>query len=372
MLSFIFNFDHARKYLSLPRREKQWHATVAIACALSVAGSFSALVYIYDGRANPRRFYKSGAVEALSPRTQVLALGSSHIMMGLWPERYSVEMINLTAGALNLSCVEALLKRHISRVPNLQTAIIEVEDAPLIVDTVTSRSGDLRDLLHLGLSPFDIPVLAPDQKHKAVFDALAYPLINLPRATPHGWAQNQMQSYAVRQRPRAEQKKAQIGLNLMESIQPFPGFIATTLTIQKGYDPRPLMNTINTPHPHAQQVIKLNTQALVRSVRMLRERGVRVLLLRLPKTSSYWKLRSSYLKKSYAKLDSTLLREFGRDPGVSRLDLTRSAAFSDRDFFDVNHLNIYGAIKVARHLDPHLRKLTRPRPRKVSFLPAAA
>lgn len=345
MPSSIFNFEHARLYRALPRREKWWHATLLATAVLVALGGCALLKRIYQ--LPPEVNFTSGAVEALSPRTQVLACGSSHFLAGMWPTRYSMPLMNLTTGGLNFVCIEALLNHHLPHLPGLKVVVIEVDDVPLITNTITARSGDLRDFLDLGLSPFEIPARSRKEKIGVLGSAYLSPIFNLPRVTPHDLAPMFAPDDAL---PSTSDDA--------RWSQWLPGFCAIMKRMDAGYDPRPRMTEINNNLAfEGEQTVTTNTQALLRSIDGLRARRIKVVLLRLPKSSYYWKLRSKSLQISYDRLLAQLQQRYGGDSGVMRRDLTRDPEFSNRDFVDANHMNIYGAMKVAHRLDPQLRRL---------------
>src|SRR5262245_23125950 len=98
MRSSIFSFEHVLRYAALPRAERRWHATIAavLATVALLASQLPALVYGASGCTDGT--LGSTAVASLSDRTQVLFVGSSHVLFGVRPERYSVRAMNLAAG----------------------------------------------------------------------------------------------------------------------------------------------------------------------------------------------------------------------------------------------------------------------------------
>jgi hypothetical protein len=186
MPSSIFNFERLRRYATLPRAERRWHATIAgVFALLLVLGSRTPLL-LFDRAGCPDGTVQRAAVAALSDRTQVLFVGSSHVLFGIRPQRYSVEAMNLAATWLDYTSARRVVEKQLFRVPNLKVAVIEYDELPLVSDLVPAiiSSGDIRPLMELGLTPLEFPVANWRQRLEVLYTAWVFPLFSLPRLTP--------------------------------------------------------------------------------------------------------------------------------------------------------------------------------------------
>src|ERR1043165_3246438 len=78
----------------------------------------------------------STAVASLADRTNVIFVGSSHVMFGVRPSRYSVPVTNLASTWLDYACARRIVEKHLPRVPNLKGAGIAYDEPPLIAHLV--------------------------------------------------------------------------------------------------------------------------------------------------------------------------------------------------------------------------------------------
>ena len=74
----------------------------------------------------------------MSERTEVLFLGSSHVLFGIRPQQYSMPSVSLAATWLDYWAMRRVLEKHLPRVPNLKVAVIEFDELPLVSDLVPS------------------------------------------------------------------------------------------------------------------------------------------------------------------------------------------------------------------------------------------
>jgi len=336
MRSSIFSFEHFRHYASLPRSEKLWH--VSLACALSGIALLSLRIpeCVYGFYGCPQETISTAAVRALSQQTEVLFLGSSHIQWGIRPERYSLRVMNLAGPGMDYSCMERLAQTHLERVPNLKVAVVEFDELPLVGNTLAALENDLRPLLERGLTPCNLPTNNVLVKLKAAL----YPVLTLPRVTPIHWKS----SRAVINPAQHPPKGFAAGYFYTESVMP------------PGYDPQPRFDSrLRKARDHA--MTRQNLQALHRTIDLLRARRIPVVLLRIPHHSLSRNNRPALLRGRVNLLRRSIARWYGTAQEVLIWDLDDAPGFEAHDFFDAEHLNVFGANKLARLLDPRLRAL---------------
>lgn len=335
MRSSIFSFEHFRRYAALPRAERRWHAAVAgvLAVVALLAPQLPKAVY---GSGCPNGTIGGAAVASLSDRTEVLFVGSSHVLFGIRPERYSVRAMNLAATWLDYTSARSVLEKNLPRVPHLKVAVLEYDELPLVADLVPGmiNAKDVAPLADLALTPLEMPAANPFQTLEVLFTAWASPLNNLPRLTPLGWANRGDTCTPLRHPPRG----FSAGYYYTEGVTP-----AT-------YDPRPVYRALVSSASHA-RVVERNIDALQQTISMLRARGLCVVLLRLPHARDY--VRPPLVAERWQELQ----RRVGGRNDVVVLDWGSMAGFQAPDFVDNHHLNAAGADKLASLLDARLRAL---------------
>jgi len=266
----------------------------------------------------------------------VLFIGPSHIECGIRPERYSMNVMNLTCPGQNYSCAERLVKKHIERVPNLKVAVIEFEEVPLIANTLASMHKDYRLLLELGLSPHELPTNNILIKLKAA----CYPILNLPRVTPVQWLKR-----------RTDDASAQRSRNFAA------GYYQAEVVMPPDYNPHPRFDKF-LKLARNQAMIDQNLRALLAMIDLLRGRGITVVLLRLPHHALYRENTPALLHSQVDRMKRSIAGRYAADKQVVFWDLGNAAGFEDRRFYvDPEHLNVFGANKLAQVLNSKLRVL---------------
>jgi hypothetical protein len=340
MRSSIFSFEHFRRYAALPRAERRWHAAVAavLAAVVLLAPRLPALVYGASGC--PNGTLGSAAVASLSDRTQVLFVGSSHVLFGIRPERYSVRAMNLATTWLDYTCARRVVEKHLPRVPDLKVAVIEYDELPLVADLVPGmiHAKDISALADLALCPLEMPAANPFQTLQVLYTAWASPLYNLPRLTPLGWQDRATVCSPLRHPPRG----FSAGYYYTEGVTP------------ASYDANAVYAAL-TKSARDAQVVDRNRRALQQTISMLRARGIKVVLLRLPHARDY--VRPAIVAERWRELESSVAAQRRADAGLLVLDWGSNAEFQPRDFVDNHHLNAAGADKLAGLLDGRLRAL---------------
>jgi hypothetical protein len=340
MSSSIFSSEHLRRYAALPRAERRWHATVLGVLALSA---------MLCSRVPPRVYGASGcdgtlastAVASLSDRTEVLFVGSSHVLFGIRPQRYSVRAMNLAPPWLDYTCARRLVEKHLPRVPNLKVAVIEYDELPLVADLVPAMIGakDVRPMTELGLTPLEFPSNV-FRKLQALYAQSEFSLTTLPRLTPWGW-QHRWQACNPLQHP---SRGFAAGYYYTENVTP------------ANFNAQPVYDAL-TKAARDEEVVQRNLHALQQTIELLRRRGVTVVLLRLPHARDY--ARPALVETRWQELQAIVDARRRTDAGLLVWDLGERADFQRGDFCDNNHLNVYGADKLARLLDPDLFRLCR-------------
>jgi hypothetical protein len=342
MRSSIFNFEHFRRYAALPRAERRWHAAIAGVLGL-VALLSPAVPPLLFGRAGcAGGTLGSTAVASLSDRTRVLFVGSSHVLFGIRPQRYSVEAVSLATTWADYACIRRIVEKHLRRVPNLDVLVIEYDELPFVSDLVPSiiATNDPRPLMELELRPLEFPADGWIQRLGVLRAAWTYSMTSLPRLTPRGWE------------------------NAAESCSPLhhpprgfaPGYYFTDGVTPASYDQQ-LVFTSLAKAARDERVVQRNLHELEATIELLRRRGVNVVLLRLPHARDYAALRPAIVAARWRQLQNRLQVLHQRDARLLLLDWEERPEFQPGDFCDSNHLNVFGADKLARLLDPELRRL---------------
>jgi len=342
MRSSIFNFEHFRRYAALPRAERRWHA--AIAAALAVVALLSPTVppMLYGRSGCAGGSLGSTAVASLSARTRVLFVGSSHVLFGIRPQRYSVEAMNLAATWMDYACIRRVVEKHLPRVPNLDVAVLEYDELPFVSDLLPAMlaTNDPRPLMELGLTPLEFPADDWIERLGVLRATWMYSIRNLPRVTPLGW-RDAAQSCSPLYHPRR-------GFA--------PGYFFTDGVTPASYDPQAVYTSLS-KGSRDERVVQRNLHDLEATIELLRRRGVSVVLLRLPHARDYAPRRPAVATARWRQLQAHLQMMQRRDAHLLALDWNDRPEFQPGDFCDNHHLNVFGADKLARLLDPELRRL---------------
>lgn len=335
MRSSILSFEHFQHYATLPRSEKLWHGWAAILLVLVAVLGLKVPELVYGKYGYKQETRSTAAVAALSPETQVLFIGSSHVQWGIRPERYSLNVMNLAGPVQNYACAERLVEKHIGRVPNLKVAVIELDEVPLIANTLAALDKDFRPLLELGLSPYDLPTHNVLTKLKAAL----YPILTLPRVTPIELISNRTVKHPA-----------------LPTQYFAAGYVYTEAVMAPDYNPKPRLLGY-TWAAQDRHMVQQNLQALQRMIDLLRSRGITVVLLRLPHHALYRRNRPAVLRAQVDLIKRSVNRRYSADRQLLIWDLGDAHGFEIHDFFDAEHLNVSGANKLALILDSKLRAL---------------
>lgn len=338
MRSSIFNFDSVRRYEALPRAERRWHTQIAVVVASVVilCSQVPRALYGPSGCEGPT--IGRAAVASLSARTEVLFVGSSHFLFGIRPRQYSMPSMSLAATWLDYSCARRVVEKNLARVPNLKVAVLEYDELPLVSDLVPAMLSvdDLRPLTELSLTPFDIPVSDPAEKLRTLWTAFLFPVTGLPRVTPLAWSERANGCNQLYQPKRGFE----------------PGYYFTDAVTPPNFNARIVFDAL-TRAARKDNVVQRNLRDLQWTISDLRQRGVRVVLLRLPHDRSYAPRRPEIVTARWREL-----QEWARaEPSLVIFDWGSRSEFQPADFCDMHHLNVSGANKLAHLLDAQLRAL---------------
>ncbi len=92
---------------------------------------------------------------------------------------------------------------------------------------------------------------------------------------------------------------------------------------------------------------------LTRTLKNLRERGVKVVLVNMPLTKRNLDILPSGFYASYQKE----IKDVAAMPGVKLVDLGNCKDFNDDDYWDTTHLNHVGGHKLLNHVVPAVKEL---------------
>jgi hypothetical protein len=245
---------------------------------------------------------------------------------------------------MDYACLRTVVEKHLPRVPNLKVAVIEYDELPLVADLVPAMiaRNDPRPLAELELTPFEFPTEDLIQKLRVLAAAWTFSITSLPRLTPLGW-QNAAQDCSPLQHP---PRGFAAGYYFTDGVTP------------PSYDPRVVFTALESA-AQKESVVQRNLRALEETIDLLQRRGVTVVLLRLPHSRDYASQRPPLVAARWRQFQERVRALSGHDRRMIVLDWGENAAFQPGDFVDNHHLNVFGADKLARLLDPELRRLCR-------------
>ena len=274
-------------------------------------------------------------ISTLSDQTEVIFVGSSHVAYGFNPALFEVEALTLASGALNYENMFPLVMRALKYAPNLKVCVLEADIFPLRVDSLENYNGDYQSLYRLGLRLNDLNLSRYTKCMQRVREhPLLYPVFFQPRLSPYVLSWDNSSQELVR-------------------MNPAEGLGHTIAT--KGYESLDqVINEKNDGHVileyHRSDLKKDYTRENTKSLRALLdglvEKGIHVLLIRLPHHATYYENRPDEWNRQY---DGVFLNQSSGQlgAGVDYLDWDNHADFLDADFGDGHHLNKSGAAKLA-------------------------
>ncbi len=318
MISSIFNSKASRRSAA---------AALLLVCAAVVAAR--AVLRAVFLRPN----FQSMAVDALGPQTDTLVIGSSRVFFGFDPEHYGPRVMSLAADYLDLSTAEELWHRHRSKVPHLKTLVLEFGLATLRYDT---RTLEPYACYQLGLDG-----LPPASMFLEDFDGAVHRSLSVFfkwRLTPIFWNLHR-----------------DMMASSLEPISAKAGFIPTGVQFNGDVQVarRRQEKTVEQLKLQNPKVYARNLAAGKRLIAAANQEGIRVVLLRFPKSPE---ARSLYLP-AWDTIVHDAMKSLGTDERhlvFSMIDLNRDERFVTADFRDPDHLNRRGAVHLAEILAPRL------------------
>lgn len=336
MPSSIFNFDLLRAFARLPARRHAWHALILA----GFAGTYAAGLQIQkkvSGRAAPTTI-RTLAVQALSPRTEVVFLGNSVVEAAIDSALYPAPVMALPMANGNYEVDEIILRSQLPRLTGLKTVVMQLDATCLGWD----RLGITIDF--------------------SAFRELGVPVSDIPR--PWWWRarQNLVEHPWVRALLFGERMtpRALVWDRAHESgrLPPEPGFSRLTGTLLEKDRIRYFTKDPVKIWELDPAIIRKNEDAVRRIATLLRARGVRLVFLRYPTRGGY----NFFHFPEWDAVVSGFQARLGEITGgtAAVLDLADDPAFTTSDFRDTIHLNQRGAAVLARELPPRLRQLPPP------------
>ncbi len=257
-----------------------------------------------------------------------LILGNSHAYYGLNPAYFSGNTFNLANLSQSLDIDELLLNKNLADMNQLKTVILPIStfsfDFTLSDSEESWRRYDYlfySDLnkTDLSISSFDLRnwslVLAKGFKSNMDILLSLWKKGSLVNCSEKGWANNYKGS--------ALSKDTILVKNTAERHKAFQG--------------------------HEFE----NKNHLLKIIENLQNRGVRLILIHLPVSRSYF----DYVdKESYSITQAYLQGVTSKYPHVEYVDWMQKVGFDTNLFYDPDHLNQVGAKKVSKLLDDYLKQ----------------
>jgi hypothetical protein len=284
-------------------RSATYQSAIAVSVLITIATTILALVVAQKWLLPERptfATYKRQIIERHLD-AEVLVLGASHAARGVIPSLLNDRAVNMAGGAQDLYYCCALARRYVPRMPNLRRVILDVDLWGWMASLDRSSDSWRVPLYYYGL---DTP--------------------------PPQWRLNSIKglaSFVVQNRG-----FEQLDRNPFDDAGFFPG--------HGRVDPR--KGKESAAH-HMSLIRETDAEAHLKDVmeliRDLSDRGIEVILVRLPAHRSY---RDELSKTALERL-SDMTDHIQNKLGVPYLDYFADSRFTDDHFLDGDHLNLGGA-----------------------------
>jgi hypothetical protein len=324
--------DGRLRYLAAVPREKRARAALVLAslAATVVLGLTLLKALFYE------RNFQRLAVEALSPETEVLALGSSRVFYGVNPALYPRKTVSLAGNYLDCRAAMELWELHAARVPNVRLVVLELDLVSLALD---ARVLAPEALYPLGIAGW--PTLA---------DALASPDKALRRLL--------LPIFRWRLTPAYVDKHERIMHSPHEPQTTVAGHVPSDLVVGAPafYAERKVRQGEEILAKFGEETKRTNAAALLELARAVARRGARLALLRFPLAPDLRTVYPEAWHREVARAEADLAQRLAAE-GLARpvyWDLTLDERFTTPEFRDPDHLNSHGAAELARVLAPLL------------------
>ena len=331
----VIKLDYIEAYIRLPAATRRWHLGLAFLFLVILVAGSEILRRTAGVEPAPGVPYMS----LVDDRLEVIYAGSSHVGYGIDPRLYSMNGMNVTAGALNYEGIEIVLRRYLDRAPNLKILVLEAGIVPLRVDTMARLDGDYRSLYRLGLTTFDLP-LGPYEKVIQWLreSRVLYPVYFMDRWSPSllVWGT----------RPLGGEGEGDADTR---------GFTPLERTISTENDGAVVVEIHRLDHLRADHATR-NLPALLRILDMAEARRLPVVLLRLPHHRTYVENRPEEWERQFQDMMDHAIRQTSPEL-LTVLDWEQHPAFLDEHFADGDHLNVRGVTLLRDLLDPFWGRL---------------
>jgi hypothetical protein len=309
-------------------------AAVVLSVALAAALAFAVLAALPHQPSQAEL-----AVANLDGRSEVLALGASHVFTGIEPTLTARPWTLLSAGLLNYRFMEAVLAAHEPQLPNLKMVVVDLDPLPVFADSYATSRGDYDHLLDL--AP-DLSALREPLSHKLALakDRLLTRQLPIKRAF---WRQK-LDGERAQKLLRHEGPDHEIVAGHERFIGRRPGAGAWGDRM------------VGHRAVYAADAIGPNLRAFQRMVEHLRSRGLQLVFVRFPVHPAYLAASPPEFSETFAQLER-LARKLA--PEATFLDYASATGLSDEDFYDDDHLNQRGAVRFTPVLSTAVEQLLR-------------
>lgn len=312
----------------MSRRDRLW-AGFVLGCGMIALLTVALLLRDYVRQENAHTL----ALATITPRTQVVFLGSSHVLAGVDAASMKTPAVNLSGPAHDPTCMRAVFAGNRRRLPGLKIAVIEVDPYFLQVNSVRGFAGDYRRIFDLDAEVAALNVDFVDRASIAYanwwYRSVFWPLVAYQKPSPRrllwGSAQEEL----------------------------LPGFMRRDLREDIDAHARGRMQE-HQGNADAMNVPR-NREALRLLIADTKAAGARVVLVRMPTHRSYRSLMPSSWRNLQSETLAQLHKEFGGD-AFEFWDLNELIEFADSEFSDSDHLHATGAARLTQFIDHRIRQ----------------
>jgi hypothetical protein len=293
------------------------------------------------------------AVESLTPATEVLVLGTSHVDCAIDPRGVDAPLVNLSGIATNYVCLEGVCRAHLDGLSDLRLVVIEADIFPLRYDTLAALQGDYTRLLDLAplISALEVgwrEKLKLWKGRQLLYGAATAPFMARDKFAPQ----------VVLTRLQRRSFKPAIDVCGTGEAEISAGFRAFEQVMSSENDGSVKVATHeNESSKNVAANVAANTEALTRIIQFVLDRGLTVVLLRLPHHATYREARPAEMNQQYDEAIQAIETRFAPMIADERLQIWEMEAakkLTDQDYYDGDHLNRSGAQKFTRQFNERL------------------
>lgn len=264
------------------------------------------------------------------PRTEVLFVGTSHVLDGIQPPRMAWPTSRLWGPGVDQALLTRSFLRHRARWPALEVVLLELDERTLLEDRVWTERDDLTRITGtLDLDAWELPLRDRDR--------IPFLAKNLARGT--GWS--------------AMHPTHRLGFTNFWTLfapppgpwkanrPPLPGVVRTSsLSVTLSREGIAQVRAESARDP------AYNLTSLIALVRAMRAEGLKVILLTTPNHAYYRDVRPKEWDRMVYDAVARVRSELGEE--IPHWDDRADPRFSDDDFNNATHLDTRGA---ARYTD---------------------